>query len=334
MTGRPAGRGARPDRDRLATAPPSSGSVAGYLDHLDRRARPGRQHARLLPARPAPLRSSTWPTARRRRRSREIAESDVAGFLAALRAGRRRAPAAVGDVGGARGRRRARAAPLRAARRAGRRSTSAREVRPPAAAAAAAQGDPGRGRGAAARRGRVRRATALALRDRALLELLYGTGARISEAVGLAVDDLDLAERTVLLRRQGRQAAAACRSARYAARGGRGLPGAGPARRWPRPGRGAPAAVPQRARRPAVAAVRVGRPADRGRAGRAAPTGDLAAHAAALVRHPPARRRRRRPRGAGTARPRLGDDHPDLHAGHRRPAARGVRDRPPARARG
>ena len=34
----------------------------------------------------------------------------------------------------------------------------------------------------------------------ALLEFLYATGARVSEAVGCAVDDLDLAEGTVLLR--------------------------------------------------------------------------------------------------------------------------------------
>jgi integrase/recombinase XerD len=45
----------------------------------------------------------------------------------------------------------------------------------------------------------------LGLRDRALLEFLYGTGARISEAVGIAVDDLDLTGRhgMVLLRGKG-----------------------------------------------------------------------------------------------------------------------------------
>ncbi|HEX7744262.1 MAG TPA: tyrosine-type recombinase/integrase, partial [Micromonosporaceae bacterium] len=43
----------------------------------------------------------------------------------------------------------------------------------------------------------------LALRDRALLEFLYGTGARISEAVGAAVDDLELDEDTVLLHGKG-----------------------------------------------------------------------------------------------------------------------------------
>ncbi|ALX05427.1 site-specific tyrosine recombinase XerD [Aeromicrobium erythreum] len=45
--------------------------------------------------------------------------------------------------------------------------------------------------------------TSLAKRDRALLEVLYGTGARISEAVGLDVDDLDLDEGTALLRGKG-----------------------------------------------------------------------------------------------------------------------------------
>ena len=64
-----------------------------------------------------------------------------------------------------------------------------------APAEAAAQGDLG---GATWRRCSRRPAGGRrqpALRDRALLEVLYGTGARISEAVGLDVDDLDLVAR-------------------------------------------------------------------------------------------------------------------------------------------
>ncbi len=46
-----------------------------------------------------------------------------------------------------------------------------------------------------------------ALRDRALLEVLYGSGARISEATGLDVDDVDLREgsESVKLRGKGRK---------------------------------------------------------------------------------------------------------------------------------
>ena len=43
----------------------------------------------------------------------------------------------------------------------------------------------------------------LTLRNRAMLEVLYSTGARISEAVGLDMDDIDTHARSVLLRGKG-----------------------------------------------------------------------------------------------------------------------------------
>jgi integrase/recombinase XerD len=69
-----------------------------------------------------------------------------------------------------------------------------------AAVLAAAGGGPpaGAGAGAAADADAARR-----LRATALLETLYGTGARISESVGLDVDDLDLTEASVRLHGKG-----------------------------------------------------------------------------------------------------------------------------------
>jgi len=46
-------------------------------------------------------------------------------------------------------------------------------------------------------------ATPLGMRDRAMLELLYATGARVTEAVGLRVEDLDLDEKTALVTGKG-----------------------------------------------------------------------------------------------------------------------------------
>ena len=54
---------------------------------------------------------------------------------------------------------------------------------------------------------------AVARRDRAMLEVLYGTGLRISELVGLSLADLDLDGRAAAGVRQGGQGARSCRSA-------------------------------------------------------------------------------------------------------------------------
>lgn len=61
--------------------------------------------------------------------------------------------------------------------------------------------------------------TPQALRDRALLEVLYGAGARISEAVGLDVDDIDLEK--VGIEEVGLGAAAAIGSVRLLGKGRR-----------------------------------------------------------------------------------------------------------------
>ena len=45
--------------------------------------------------------------------------------------------------------------------------------------------------------------TPAGLRSRALLELLYGSGCRVSEAVGIDIDDIDLVEKTIVVTGKG-----------------------------------------------------------------------------------------------------------------------------------
>ena len=155
--------------------------------------------------------------------------------------------------------------------------------------------------GQAAPRERVAAATRSQLRDRALLEVMYGCGLRASEAIGLDVNDVDLRrgfvrphgkgnkERIVPL---GREAAAAVK--RYLRAGRPELVGTRPESQPVRE-------LPRRRRSPARASTRsssatlpmVGLDGQ-----------DEPAHPAPHLRHPPALRRLRPALGAGDARPR------------------------------
>ena len=284
------------------------------------RARPGGQHPRRVPAGPAAVRRA--PGRAGVRGLGEVAEAHVAGFLAALREGDDDHPplsasSAARAVVAVRGLHRFALRDGLVARR--------RRARGAAAGAAppAAQGDLGRDveRLLEAAGGRGPRG----LRDRALLEVLYGTGARISEAVGLDVDDARPRAAAVVLRGKGGKE-------RVVPVGGYALRAVEDYLVRARPALAAGGAAARRRCSSTRAAAPLSRQSAwtilRSAAERAGLSGrGLAAHAAALVRHPPARRRRRRAGGPGAARPRVGDHHAGLHARHGRQAARGVRDR-------
>ena len=169
----------------------------------------------------------------------------------------------------------------------------------------------------------ARRATSpLALRDRAMLELAYASGLRVSELVRAARAAVELRERTLVRHRQGRQAAARAvrpRGGGGAARVARARPAAA---RCARPrttscscnARGGTAQPPWAGGRSCAAT-----PRRRARGARAS------ARAAPLVRDAPARGRRGPARRAGAARSRVGHHHRHLHAPRPRLPARGAR---------
>ena len=173
----------------MLAEPVAARAVTAYLDHLA--VERGLAANTMLSYRRDLERYLAHLAACGRDRLGEVAEADVAGFLAARRTGDDVHPALSAASAG-----RAVVAVRGLHRFALREGWTAldpaRDVRPPG---------PARRLPKAISVGQVEallaapdERTPLGLRDRALLELLYGTGARISEAVGLDVDDLSGAQ--------------------------------------------------------------------------------------------------------------------------------------------
>jgi len=173
--------------------------IRGYLDHLA--VERGLSRNTLSSYRRDLARYAEYLAAQGRSSLDDVTEADVTGFVAVLRSGAGeqvalRASSAARAVVAVRGLHRF------ALREGLAESDPAAAVRPPTpprrlpralslddvTALIAAAGSDGSPRG---------------VRDQALLEFLYGTGARIGEAVALDVDDLDPDRGTVLLRGKG-----------------------------------------------------------------------------------------------------------------------------------
>ena len=165
--------------------------------------------------------------------------------------------------------------------------------------------------------------TDLGLRDRALLELLYGTGLRVSELVGLSLTHVDLPGRQVRTMGKGRKERIVPFGEKAAEVFGAWLPARLSLLKGRRV-RGEPLFLNVRGSRLTDRSVRIIL-SPRTRPRRHLPS-RLAARPAALLRHAPPRRRGRPADDPGAPRACLARDDPAVHPPRRRAADGGLRE--------